>query len=182
MLSIVRILTDAWRATSNGDGNHGDCVSGSNGATGVGGGRWYHFSGEGGNALPLPPGIRHCGTDYTGWLTGWDARACTTHGDCKAGADYRAGAGYCRTGEVNCDASSTAHAHCSCAPSTHCNTPGHYPIAAEGVVEKTACFFSTTDSSCYRHATVGVVQCGACHTTIRAPMGAIAQWIAGSKV
>jgi hypothetical protein len=31
-------------------------------ATGVGGNRWYRFTGDAGNALPLnPPGVDHCG-------------------------------------------------------------------------------------------------------------------------
>ena len=39
-------------------------------ATGVGGGKWYRFSGAGGDALPLkPPGGLHCGTGGAGWLS-----------------------------------------------------------------------------------------------------------------
>ena len=77
-------LTDTWRATSNG-GSHanlhmGDvaldsshCATGNSLATGVGGGSWYRFEGVGGDALPLEPpnGNNHCGTAYSGWLTGW---------------------------------------------------------------------------------------------------------------
>jgi len=38
----------------------------------VGGGRWYRFAGSGGDALPLSrPGVDHCGTHRTGWLSGW---------------------------------------------------------------------------------------------------------------
>eukprot|EP01051_Picozoa_sp_SAG22_P024280 SAG22_NODE_6662_length_825_cov_2.140496_1_plen_153_part_00 len=41
-------------------------------ATGIGSGRWYRFDGDGGDALPLTsPGQNHCGTSYTGWLSGW---------------------------------------------------------------------------------------------------------------
>lgn len=38
----------------------------------MGGGRWYRLAGSGGDALPLTsPGINHCGTGRTGWLSGW---------------------------------------------------------------------------------------------------------------
>ena len=38
----------------------------------MGGGRWYRLAGSGGDALPLTsPGFLHCGTYYTGWLSGW---------------------------------------------------------------------------------------------------------------
>ena len=38
----------------------------------MGGGRWYRLAGSGGDALPLsPPGYQHCGTYFTGWLSGW---------------------------------------------------------------------------------------------------------------
>ena len=38
----------------------------------MGGGRWYRLAGSGGDALPLSdPGYTHCGTAYTGWLSGW---------------------------------------------------------------------------------------------------------------
>ena len=38
----------------------------------MGGGRWYRLAGSGGDALPLShPGILHCGTYRTGWLSGW---------------------------------------------------------------------------------------------------------------
>ena len=38
----------------------------------MGGGRWYRLAGSGGDALPLTsPGYGHCGTVYTGWLSGW---------------------------------------------------------------------------------------------------------------
>ena len=41
----------------------------------MGGGRWYRLAGSGGDALPLssPGGDNrgHCGTRYTGWLSGW---------------------------------------------------------------------------------------------------------------
>eukprot|EP01048_Picozoa_sp_COSAG05_P012221 COSAG05_NODE_1207_length_5523_cov_32.104535_3_plen_230_part_00 len=61
-------LRDSWRSTSTGEGDNGDCLS----KTGVGGGRWYRFAGAGGDALPLTdPGYQHCGTEYTGWLSGW---------------------------------------------------------------------------------------------------------------
>ena len=75
-------LSDSWRSTSNGEGVHCDCAraiavagaGGGVGGTGVGGGGWYRFGGSGGDALPLTPqGIHHCGTDRTGWLSGWDA-------------------------------------------------------------------------------------------------------------
>eukprot|EP01048_Picozoa_sp_COSAG05_P023862 COSAG05_NODE_5350_length_1199_cov_9.807273_1_plen_244_part_00 len=61
-------LRNSWRSTGTEDDKHGDCSSG----TGVGGGRWYRFAGAGGDALPLtPPGYRHCGTGFPGWLSGW---------------------------------------------------------------------------------------------------------------
>ena len=68
-------LNDAYRATSHATTvRHCDSATGeSPPGTGVGGGRWYRFSGAGGDALPLsPPGSLHCGTDATGWLSGWD--------------------------------------------------------------------------------------------------------------
>lgn len=44
------------------------------GATGVGDGHWYRFSGVSGDALPLQPvGRYHCGTIRTGWLSGWNS-------------------------------------------------------------------------------------------------------------
>jgi hypothetical protein len=63
-------VSDAYRAISyTADTSHNDCASG----TGVGGGGWYRFSSAGGDALPLqPPGGGHCGTEYAGWLSGWD--------------------------------------------------------------------------------------------------------------
>ena len=68
-------LRDSWRSNGTGAGTHGDCPSGTDTSrqpTGVGGGRWYRFAGAGGDALPLtPPGPHHCGTSYTGWLSGW---------------------------------------------------------------------------------------------------------------
>lgn len=39
-----------------------------------------------------------------------------------------------------------------------CSTPGHYPSAAEGMVEMTACF--SQGSRCDRYRPVGVVRCG----------------------
>ena len=86
-------LSDSWRATSNANrhgptGNRmGDlntfvgtgCPNGlaaGDQSTGVGGDRWYRFVGAGGDALPLePPDEAHCGNDYTGWLSGWDAHS-----------------------------------------------------------------------------------------------------------
>eukprot|EP01050_Picozoa_sp_SAG11_P016231 SAG11_NODE_2190_length_3706_cov_28.760189_2_plen_664_part_00 len=70
-------LNDAWRATTNTeDTSHNDCGNTPVGwlpATGVGGGRWYRFVGTGGDALPLTaPGYEHCGTNWAGWLSGWD--------------------------------------------------------------------------------------------------------------
>jgi hypothetical protein len=127
-------LSDAYRATSAGPGTHGDCVARgpctrapcfrANGGTGVGGGGWYRFSGPGGDALPLhSPGENHCGTDLTGWLSGWDG---------------------------------TGH------PEANYITPGHYPTAAEGVVEMTVCFdFSrrSGNAHCIGPVKVGVVMC-----------------------
>ena len=80
-------VTDAWRNISHlakgpggwmGDVKLGYRECGTDieptQATGVGGGGWYRFGGSGGDALPLTPqGIHHCGTDRTGWLSGWDA-------------------------------------------------------------------------------------------------------------
>ena len=67
-------VSDVYRATSaTADTSHGDGASGAcSSVTDVGGGGWYRFSGAGGDALPLqPPGPGHCGTDHTGWLSGW---------------------------------------------------------------------------------------------------------------
>ncbi len=62
------ILRDVWRSASGAYGSHCDQSSG----TGVGGGRWYRFSGTGGDALPLTtPGHDMCGTRSAGWLAGW---------------------------------------------------------------------------------------------------------------
>jgi hypothetical protein len=68
------ILSDSWRATSAGGGSHcdKDAPEGTTPVTGVGGGRWYRFRGSAGDALPLAsPGRGHCGTDLSGWLSGW---------------------------------------------------------------------------------------------------------------
>ena len=124
-------LSDSWRAITGylgpGGKQMGDtatsCSHNDQQATGVGGGRWYRFDGAGGDALPLtPPGQNHCGTSYTGWLSGYQG------------------------------------------PPQ--NTPafpeqGRYPLAAEGVVDMTACFdYASGGGSCYGHAMVGVVRCG----------------------
>eukprot|EP01048_Picozoa_sp_COSAG05_P007012 COSAG05_NODE_479_length_9424_cov_38.098552_6_plen_263_part_00 len=75
-------LRDSWRSISTADQvppggpHHGDrttCSSRYTLATTVGGERWYRFAGPGGDALPLvSPGVNHCGTTYTGWLSGWN--------------------------------------------------------------------------------------------------------------
>jgi hypothetical protein len=115
-------------------------------ATGVGNGDWYRFVGAGGDALPLsPPGKEHCGTHFSGWLSGWDPTACTTSNDCPVNS-YGCSAG-------------------TCAPTPEYNVAGHYPAATDGVVEMTACFDSSdqgdpNSQTCYRHATVGVLRCG----------------------
>jgi hypothetical protein len=140
-------LSDAWRATSNGEGVHCDCArtiavcggrnqiacggrgaGGEVGGTGVSVGGWYRFAGSGGDALPLTPqGNHHCGTDRTGWLSGWDA-----------------GGGVA-------------------APPSSYGSAGRYPAAAEGVAEMTACFddSNTGDAGahCKYHTAVGVVRC-----------------------
>ena len=65
-------LTDGWRSTDTGSGDHADRSSGTAYDTGVGGSRWYRFEGAGGDALPLSsPGHNHCGTGDAGWLSGW---------------------------------------------------------------------------------------------------------------
>jgi hypothetical protein len=47
---------------------------------GGGGGHWYRFSGDGGDALPRQrPGVNHCGSASTGWLSGWDASGAPPH-------------------------------------------------------------------------------------------------------
>jgi hypothetical protein len=71
-------LSDAWRATSHGDGSHSDCSFSSGGTDTMarehGGGGWYRCAGGGGDALPLTrAGMEHCGTSYGGWLSGWGA-------------------------------------------------------------------------------------------------------------
>lgn len=128
-------VSDTWRAISNGGYGPGGKIMadrGPNGfplmgcgsrykATGVGGGSWYRFTGVGGDALPLTsPGENHCGTGYTGWLSGWNG---------------------------------------SEAPPDSYRTAGHYPVAADGVVEMVACFDMGSSRSCGVHFAVGVVQC-----------------------
>eukprot|EP01047_Picozoa_sp_COSAG01_P067313 COSAG01_NODE_9481_length_2435_cov_2.250856_2_plen_183_part_00 len=145
-LAPYTTLTDAYRATSTGSGHHYDCAgaTGPGGryvGTGVGGGGWYRFSGAGGDALPLqPPGPNQCGTDYTGWLTGWDGG-----GGAGTGCTSPGNAVYTTTG-----------------PPCGYSTPGRYPAAAEGVAEMTACFDESGTSGgeeCVYHAAVGVVMC-----------------------
>ena len=74
-------LDDDWRAITNpnppysagGSRNDASCHDSGSHATGVGGGRWYRFMGAGGDALPLSrPNDNRCGTQSTGWLSGWE--------------------------------------------------------------------------------------------------------------
>jgi hypothetical protein len=134
-------LSDAWRATSNGntgpggkpmgDKELGTCGSNRE-ATGVGGGGWYRFEGMGGDALPLThPGHGHCGTGNTGWLSGWD---------CSGGA---------QSGSYNTPGG----------PPSSYTTMGQYPTIAEGVAEMVACFDEGSGSPCIWHAVIGVVRC-----------------------
>ena len=52
----------------------GERCTGGHTLTGVGADHWYRFIGDGGTALARrPPGSRHCGTTYPGWLSGWNA-------------------------------------------------------------------------------------------------------------
>jgi hypothetical protein len=140
-------LYDAWRAVTNGAGDHhdsppllaqGGVAGGVTGGTGVGGGAWYRFAGSGGDAMPLAPPwdgsgsqpLGHCGADgqrgLPGWLSGWAGDA----------------------GER---------------PPNSCTVPGHYPTAADGVVDMTVCFDHSYQSialQCMKHAIAGVVNCG----------------------
>lgn len=155
------IVKDAWRATSSAVGNHGDCAGG-NGctdnceqATSVGGGGWYRFMGTGGDALALStPGAYHCGTAFTGWLSGWDASAhtCRTANDCP---------GWMPDASGGCSSECSSRSACDsgrCAPPNRYTTTGRYPAAAEGVVEMSVCFDG--GRACAEHAVVGVVRCG----------------------
>jgi hypothetical protein len=70
-------LHDTWRAVTNHHGggiakNDASCHDSGSQAPGVGGGHWYRFLGAGGDALPLTrPQDNRCGTQHTGWLSGW---------------------------------------------------------------------------------------------------------------
>jgi hypothetical protein len=160
-------LSNAWRATSNGgtappgSGGMGDVLTGESHcssqhrATDVGGGGWYRFVGAGGDALPLTtPGYVHCGTDNSGWLSGWDAntaQACTTYHGNSVG---------CPTYHGNWQPSCVSG---RCGPPYDYSTAGRYPTIAEGVVEMTACFDtggSPIQNTCSYHLTVGVIRCG----------------------
>ena len=172
-------VSQAWRDARNGDhGPEGSWMmdlefDGSNGsnyappgyrspgypslsavaqATGVGGGRWYRFIGVGGDALPLiPPGGYHCGTWASGWLSGWEVSkgtTCSPHW-VKTGV-HCPGTAYCYSGR--------------CGPPTNYSTPGHYPTAAEGVAEMTACFDDgrytmNVEDQCIVYTVIGVAQC-----------------------
>eukprot|EP01045_Picozoa_sp_COSAG04_P031697 COSAG04_NODE_5953_length_1448_cov_2.212009_1_plen_296_part_10 len=94
-------LDDPWRAVSHGGagpagGYAGDVQNASSTAaacrpkaTGVGGGRWYRFTGAGGDALPLrSPHCLHCGSDRTGWLSGWAPGAGTPPSDFDGAGAY----------------------------------------------------------------------------------------------
>eukprot|EP01046_Picozoa_sp_COSAG06_P004682 COSAG06_NODE_199_length_20418_cov_43.318421_15_plen_260_part_00 len=69
-------LIDAWRSVTNGHNGEviadkASCNDAWAHGTGVGGERWYRFTGDGGNALPLTtPGPDHCGASFPGWLAG----------------------------------------------------------------------------------------------------------------
>ena len=113
--------------------NQCDSANGGTSPTGVGGGHWYRFVGTAGDAIPLmPPGKDHCGTQGAGWLSGWVV------GD----GPGTGCSGFQQTGPP-CDYSTT----------------GRYPIAAEGVVELTACFNNDPGYECASRTMVGVVQC-----------------------
>ena len=141
-------LNDAYRTISNADprvaspgsGARGGCDSAT--GTGVGGGGWYRFSGAVGDTLPLsPPGWLHCGTDATGWLSGWD-------GGVGTGCSSSYFGGMCTDVCTN-----------ATGPPCGYQTPGRYPAATEGVVEMTACFDDSGGDPCYMCVVVGVVRC-----------------------
>jgi hypothetical protein len=107
-------VSDAWRNVTNDcsgfDGPSKDCEKGAGGpggnnmgdtflgdvncvgnrqATGVGDGGWYRFVGVGGDALPLrPPGGAHCGTEFAGWLSGWNATPGCAYPNCTPPRGY----------------------------------------------------------------------------------------------
>ena len=56
------------------------CDDAARGAFGAGAAAWYRL--PPGRGLPTaPPGARHCGTLYTGWLSGWRGAAGTAPDD-----------------------------------------------------------------------------------------------------
>ena len=128
-------LDQPWRSVSNnasffwtdGDGmkngtlHPGSPISCGYHSTGVGGSRWYRFTGKGGDSLPVKrPPQDHCGTHRGGWLSGCDLKqkwSCTCN--CK-----QPGAG-------------------------DCEAPGRYPTAAEGRVTVPICFGpSSVETAC----------------------------------
>jgi hypothetical protein len=139
-------LSDSWRSPGTAtDQHYCDIASYPSdpqiSPTGVGGGRWYRFTGGGGDALPLTsPGARHCGVSLPGWLSGWDSRT-----DGYMGTDGIMGGISGRTDSQHQTYSGR----------------GRYPTAAEGVVERTVCFDAGYGQTCNHHvSSVGVVHCG----------------------
>eukprot|EP01047_Picozoa_sp_COSAG01_P040860 COSAG01_NODE_3464_length_6063_cov_22.453219_3_plen_365_part_00 len=131
-------VSDAWRSSGRGGtvtGVTGDCSSG---GTGVGGGRWYRFTGVG-DALRLtaPTSSERCNT-YPGWLSSWRPNIA-----CSLGTD--------------CPGSSTCGGTL-CSPAGSYSGVGRYPVATEGVVEMTACF-DAGGRPCTWHRTLAVVHC-----------------------
>jgi hypothetical protein len=125
-------------------------------ATGVGGDRWYRFSGPGGNSLALifttaetgefvtMPSNPNCGTRSGGWLSGWEG---TAHDP-----DLWAGPYYGGTGGYGGGLGYTEQ--------------GHLPTAVDGVVNRSVCFPRREPTgpdhlseTCALSAAVGVVRC-----------------------
>jgi hypothetical protein len=147
------ISNQAWRSPDRytqwtADGVHHDTLA----ASGVGGNRWYRFTGANGVPLALPTSAPDpsnwggqtlgCGARLPGWLSGWD--------------------------DARHDPPRTYSGH------------GTYPTAAQGVVARTVCLGPSFDDPssgespcssygvggdngcypCYYHAAVEVVRCG----------------------
>ena len=173
-------VSDSWRSTKHSSGNKGDNQLGDpqcpndpryssliKAPTGVGGGKWYRFVGEGGDALPLHPissydpthGMfakdgngAHCGFSSGGWLSGWPGGdACATDADCPSQNPQ-----YPSQGHIACLPSGR------CGPTWRYHTAGSYPSVADGVVNRTVCFDQTSPgypNYCHKFVGVQVVRC-----------------------
>ena len=120
-------------------------------ATGLGAGRWYRFSGAGGNALPLrSPGSHRCGTSATGWLSGWPwppssaAAILTDDGNANA-----VGGNNVTTQTMPTTVASNAGIELATGPSVDYGEAGQYPVASDGVVDAVVCwhYYSTRSAS-----------------------------------